>query len=113
VDTPQLLVTVLGAGGGGAVMLALVTGLIKWLSGSSAREREKNTNLISQRRTAVEDRDLAENERDAADKKRRIADEYASMLRRQLIENGFVPPPWPQEHNIPAPKNKNPTTRSK
>ena len=99
-DTAQLLVTVLGAGGGGAVLLALINGLIKWLSGSSGRERAKNTDLISQRRNAILDRDEAEKDRDEADKKRRAADEYASSLRRQLIENGLTPGAWPYENTI-------------
>lgn len=105
-DTTQLLVTLLGAGGGGAVLLATVNGLFKWLSGISAREREKNTGLISQRMSAIEERDAAEKERDEADKKRRLADEYASSLRRQLLENGIQPGAWPNDHTIP--RNHNP-----
>lgn len=100
-DTAQLLVTVLGAGGGGAVLLALTNGIFKWLSGSSSREREKNTDLVSQRRDAIRDREEAERDREEADKKRRSADEYASSLRRQLIENGLTPGVWPYEHTIP------------
>ena len=99
-DTAQVVVTVLGAGGGGAVLLAMINGLVKWLSGSSGRERERNTNLISQRRSAIEERDEAERERDEADKKRRITDEYASSLRRQLIENGLTPGEWPLDKTI-------------
>ena len=101
-DTATLLVTVLGAGGGGAVVLALINGVIKWLTGSSAREREKNTDIIAQRRTAIEERDQAEKERDAADAKRRSSDEYASTLRRQLLELGIQPGEWPNDHTIPA-----------
>lgn len=90
-EKAQLLVTVLGAGGGGAVLLALVNGLIKWLSGASARERDKNTNLITQRRNAIEDRDAALKDRDEADDDRRKTEEYNSVLRRQLLENGITP----------------------
>lgn len=100
-NTAQLIVTVLGAGGGGAVLLAMINGVFKWLSGSSGREREKNTNLISQRLSAIEERDLAQDERDLADQKRRAADEYAATLRRQLLENGFTPGEWPDDHTIP------------
>lgn len=101
-DTATLLVTVLGAGGGGAVVLALINGVIKWLTGSSAREREKNTDIIAQRRTAIEERDQAEKDRDGADTKRRHADEYASTLRRQLLEAGITPGEWPNDHTISA-----------
>lgn len=100
-DTAQLLVTIIGAGGGGAVLLALINGLIKWISGASARERNRNTDLISQRSKAIEERDTAERERDDADLRRRIAYEYASTLRRQLIENGLTPGEWPLDRTTP------------
>lgn len=88
---PQLLATMLGAGGGGAVLLALVNGLFKLLSGASGRERDKNTDLSAQRRHAVRDRDTADKDRDLADEKRREAEEHISILKRQLIENGITP----------------------
>jgi hypothetical protein len=91
VDTAQLLVTILGAGGGGAAVLALIKGLLNWLNGSAGRERDKNTDLITQRRKAIEERVSAENARDEADSDRRAAYEYASELRRQLIEAGLEP----------------------
>ena len=90
-DDAPLLVTLLGAGGGGAVLLALVNGLIKWLSGASHRERVRNTNLDAQRTKAVVERDEAEKERDDEARKRREAEEHVSILKRQLIEAGFTP----------------------
>lgn len=96
-ETSQMLVTVIGAGGGGAALLALINGLIKWLSGSSARERQRNTDIVAQRRKAIEERDVADDERDSADKRRRKSEEYASSLRRQLLENGIEPNPWPED----------------
>lgn len=91
----QQIVTLMTAGGGGAALLALITGLTKWLSGASARELEKNTNLVAQRRAAIKERDEADAERDEADRKRRISNEYASKLRRIMIENGLEVPDWP------------------
>lgn len=105
-DAAQVLVTMLGAGGGGAVLLALINGLMKWISGASARERDKNTDLLSQRSNAIEDRDEAERGRDEADRKRRLTDEYASSLRRQLIENGITPGEAPLENTITISKKK-------
>lgn len=96
-DSAQILVAVLGAGGGGAAVLALVNGIFKWLNGSSGRERSKNTDLLSQRRKAIEDRDKAEKDRDDADRDRRRAYEYAAILRRQLIEAGIQPVPMEPE----------------
>ena len=73
------------------MLLALVNGVIKWLSGSSARERRRNTDLITQRQNAIIARDEAEGERDAADRKRREAEEHVSILKRQLLDNGITP----------------------
>lgn len=101
-DTAQVLVTVLGAGGGGAALLALINGLMKWLSGSARREREKNTDLVTQRMEAIEERDRAFKERDEADVRRRVAYEYASSLRRQLIESGVTPHNWPDDKTLPG-----------
>lgn len=104
-ETSQVLVTVLGAGGGGAALLALINGLIKWLSGSSARERQKNTDLVSQRRNAIEERDEAMKDRDVSDVNRRLTEEYASTLRRMLLENGIQPDPWPTKVTAQTLKN--------
>lgn len=90
-DDAPLLVTILGAGGGGAVLLALVNGLIKWISGATHRERIRNTNIVEQRAKAIIARDEAEDERDQEARLRREAEEHVSILRRQLIENGFDP----------------------
>lgn len=90
-DGPQLIATLLGAGGGGAVLLAVVNGLFKLASGASHRERLRNTNIAAQRAKAVLERDVAEEERDEADRKRREAEEHVSLLKRQLIENGLEP----------------------
>jgi hypothetical protein len=102
-DSAQLVVTVLGAGGGGAALLALINGFYKWLNGSAGRERDKNTSLVSQRKNAIQERDAAERERDDADKKRREAFEYVSLLRRQLIEAGLEPVPQPIEGTANTP----------
>lgn len=90
-DDAPLLVTILGAGGGGAVLLALVNGLIKWISGATHRERIRNTNIVEQRAKAIIARDEAEDERDQEARLRREAEEHVSILRRQLIENGLEP----------------------
>lgn len=90
-DKAQLLATVLGAGGGGAALLALVNGVIKWLSGASARERAKNTDLISQRTKAIEERDKAEAELDEETRRRREAEEHVAILKRQLLLAGHTP----------------------
>lgn len=98
-DTSQFLVTVIGAGGGGAALLALINGIIKWLTGAAAREKIRNTDLLSQRRHAVEERESAIKKADAEAARRRQAEEYASSLRRLLIENDIIPPKWYADHD--------------
>lgn len=103
----QLIVALMASGGGGAALLALVTGIVKWLSGASARERLRNADLETQRLLAIEERIKAEKERDEADKKRRIALEYASQLRGQLLQNGITPGAWPADQTVPhRPRNE-------
>lgn len=96
----QTLATLLGAGGGGAVLLALVNGIMKWLSGASHREREKNTDLNSQRLKAIEERDEAMAERDEEARRRREAEEHVAILQRQLILAGHTP--LPRTYPIPV-----------
>ena len=97
-DGTQAVVALLGAGGLGAALLALVNGLIKWLNGSYGRQRSRSADLVVQRNDAyaraVEAEERAEGE---ALHRRRLA-EYASELRRLLIEAGHDPrdlPPFP------------------
>lgn len=94
-DSAQLIATVLGAGGGGAVLLAIINGIIKWASGAAGRERVRNTDLSTQRVKAIEERDKANARADESAVRRRQTEEYASRLRRQLIENGITPGEWP------------------
>lgn len=100
--TLQLLGTILGAGGGGAAILAIINGIFKLASGASHRERMRNTNLEVQRVKAIEERVAAENDRDTKvskakeerDKeadKRREAEEHVAILQRQLILAGITP----------------------
>lgn len=114
-DSTQLLVTLIGAGGGGAALLALINGLIKWISGSAGRERIRNTTLKDQRNEAWAD---AEKERDRADREqaradrearnRRLTQEYASELRRDCTEHGMQAHelrPWPVLEKDPTEHN--------
>jgi hypothetical protein len=101
-ETAKLLFTALGAGSGGAALLALINGLFKWLSGAAGREKIRNTTLAEQRAEAIKERaeaikdrdekvDKAEQERDEADVKRREAEEHVAKLQRQIILLGAEP----------------------
>lgn len=93
----------LGASG---VLLAIVQGLFKQVSGKARRQRAANATAESQRVKAIE-------QRDQADAKRRIIAEYASRLRRQLLELGATPEEWPDtDHTIPAAEVKRLRERS-
>lgn len=105
-DGTQALVAVLGAGGLGAALLALVNGLVKWLNGSYGRQRAKSADLVKQRDDAYARAQRAEDRADEADARadrealeRRRMSEYASELRRILIESGHATvedlPPFP------------------
>lgn len=111
-DTGQLLITIFGAGTGGAAALALVNGVIKWLNGSAGRERAHNADLRTQRNEAWGDaeteRARASNEQARADmearNRNRIAD-YAAALRRDCMEHGMTPDeirPWPVIETAPT-----------
>lgn len=100
-DGAQVLVSIMAYGGGGAALTALITGLVKWLSGSASRERVRNADIERQRLIAIEERRHAEQDRDESDRKRRLAYEYASKLRSQLLENGIQPEAWPEEQTVP------------
>lgn len=100
-DAAQVLVSIMVYGGGGAALATLVTGLVRWLSGSASRERIRNADIERQRLVAIEERASAEKQRDEADRKRRIAYEYASTLRSQLLEHGIQPEALPEDLTVP------------
>lgn len=78
--------TIMASGGGGAFLLAIVTGLFKWLSGAAGRERQRNTDALAQRRDAIKDREKSDKERDEADDRRREAEEHVAILKSQIRE---------------------------
>jgi DNA helicase IV len=90
-ETVKLLFTALGAGSGGAALLALINGLFKWLSGAARREQIRNTTLSQQRAAAIKEKDEAEAETENEIRKRREAEEHVAKLQRQIILLGAEP----------------------
>ncbi|WPM94271.1 hypothetical protein VB1_CDS0022 [Arthrobacter phage Marchesin] len=94
--TPELLTAILGAGGLAAIVPKLIDGLKAWRSGRALEEKDKNKGLVD--RLAA-----AEARLEAEILWRRAHEEYASTLRRILIEVYGVPsdrlPPWPVRSN--------------
>lgn len=108
-----MLVWLLGAGTGGAVLLKLVEGAIDLLRGRSAKTAAEHADAIVQRDHAWAEltrrqeearQDEARHDEDArvmraevghAHARARLFAEYASRLRRILIEEGLTPPEWP------------------
>jgi hypothetical protein len=105
VDTAQIIIAILGAGTGGAILTSLVNGLLKYWTGTTGRERARNADMRTQRNEAWQD---AEAERGRANiaqaradrearNRNRVAD-YAAGLRRDCMEHGVNPSelrPWP------------------
>lgn len=90
VDTTLLVA--LGGGAGVSLMLREVISVLATVrSGVSAREGKRKTDIVQQRDEAIEKANAESARADAADEKRRALQEYASRLRRQLIENGLEP----------------------
>lgn len=101
-DAEQIVMLV-GAGGGGAVLLALVKGIFDWLSGSAGRERDRDSGLVAQRTLAVERAvkaearaDRAFEKRDEEAEKRREAEEHVAILQFQLRALGVNPMERPE-----------------
>ena len=90
-ETAKLLFTALGAGSGGAALLALINGIFKWLSGAARREQIRNTSIAEQRNKAVKEKDDAEAELETEILKRREAEEHVAKLQRQVILLGAEP----------------------
>lgn len=103
----QTLATILGAGGVGFLAQQLFTGVRGLLDGRHQREKEQNVDALTQRDSAVRERDASDRARAQEASARRRVEEYASLLRRMLIEQcGIEParlPPWPAVDQRPAP----------
>ena len=90
VDTTLLVA--LGGGAGVALMLREFVSVFATIrSGVSAKEGKRKTDIVQQRDEAIERARLADERADGEAAKRRAYQEYASRLRRQLIENGLTP----------------------
>jgi hypothetical protein len=94
----QAIALIITAIGGSAAVTAIVNGIAKLASGATQRERVRNTNIITQRAKAIEERIAAEQKRDDIEaeleietRKRREAEEHVAVLQRQLILLGVEP----------------------
>lgn len=94
-DPAQIIGLVIGAGGLPVLIRSAVKGWREHRNGQHAVEKARNLSAMGQRDDAVAAKVRAERERDAADRRRRQVAEYASELRRLLIEGGVEPPPFP------------------
>lgn len=97
--TAQLITLLIGTGGIGALMKVAADGLRAWRTGRAAAEQHRNRTLLERVADAERRADDAEGEADAESAYRRILQEYASTLRRLLIDCGFPEgriPPWPE-----------------
>lgn len=88
-DLAQALVTVATILGIPGVLALVVRGVFQQVSGRAGRERARNSDYLAR---SIRDSERADSE--AA--KRRQALEYASTLRRMLLENGIDPGGYPE-----------------
>lgn len=106
-DTAQIVITVLGAGTGGAILTSLVNGLIKYWTGTAGRERIRNADMRTQRNEAWADAERERARADRADRNRGRLAEHSAQCRRKLIEAQCVDtediPPWPTLEAEPQP----------
>ena len=82
----------------GAMTKQLVDGWRAMRSGKARDERVKNRTLLDRMQAAECDADEARRIADVEASYRRVLSEYASALRRLLIEHGVperIIPPWP------------------
>jgi hypothetical protein len=90
VDTTLLVA--LGGGAGVALMLREFVSVFATIrSGVSAKEGKRKTDIVQQRDEALERARVSDARADGEATSRRAYQEYASGLRRQLIENGLTP----------------------
>lgn len=98
-DNPvALVVAILGSAGLGGFLREIFSGLTKLRSGVSAKESGRKRDLVTER-------DFEFDRAEAESRNRRRLEEYASQLRRSLVENGLshlLPTfPWPRLEDIP------------
>jgi flagellar biosynthesis/type III secretory pathway M-ring protein FliF/YscJ len=85
------VVNLITAGGGSIVLVALITGIFKVVTGRAGREREDNASAETQRVRAVEERNTADKRANLAESHSQHSREYVARLRRQLLEAGIEP----------------------
>lgn len=98
-DNPvALVVAILGSAGLGGFLREIFLGLSKLRSGISAKESGRKRDLVAER-------DYEFDRAEAESRNRRRLEEYASKLRRALVEAGLKDVlrdlPWPRLEEIP------------
>lgn len=100
-DDTRSLVTILSSLGAGGVLLVLAQTFAKWVTGASARERTRNTDMKVQLSEALTDRDKEYDRAERAARNRRRAEDALAEARRKLIEAGLPPGEWPKYEQEP------------
>ena len=103
--TAELITVLIGTGGIGALMKVGADGLRAWRTGHAQAERNRNRTLMDRVVAAERRADDAECDADAEAAYRRIIQEYASQLRRLLMECGTPAeriPEWPERPGVRA-----------
>lgn len=100
------IATIIGAGGLGVLIPQIFSGIRGLLDGRHQREKTEAVDALAQRDAAVRERNAADRAAATEARDRRRVEEYASHLRRLLIERcGLDPehlPPWPTRTPRPS-----------
>lgn len=108
-STQQIWAAVLSSAGFFTFLTVIATGVGKHLNGTAGRERIRNMGMKEQRKEAWAEAAKADATADLEAHNRRLIQEYASGLRRDLLELG-VPEdklrPWPTLKKPPPEKDK-------
>lgn len=97
-NNAQVLVTVLSSLGVGGILSVIGQAIAKRITGAAEREKLRNTDVRVQLSEALRDKDAADDRADKEAATRRKFAEALSAARRQLIEAGLNPGPWPGEN---------------
>jgi len=108
-STQQIWAAVLSSAGFFTFLTVIATGVGKHLNGTAGRERIRNMGMKEQRNEAWAEAAKSDALADREAHNRRLTEEYASQLRRLLMERHGVQedqlPPWPALKK-PPPENQ-------
>ena len=105
INSTTLIVAALGAGGLGAILREIFSGIGKIARGVSLKESTRKVDLVMERDDALRRARHSMNERDREERNRRAMENYAAYLQRIIILAGISEelPPLPDLEDTVTP----------